>query len=106
MILIPEKVTSQRNLPHNTLRGHGCKPTKLEAGKYCHWGSVAWVEELHATDILSLTEASRLLDVLCNNSTWGPFERQVRSEIWQTPLLEAKHVPRFSSDEEISATES
>lgn len=33
------------------------------------------------------------------NSTWGPFESQVRSEFFQMPLLEAKHVPRFSNDE-------
>lgn len=30
----------------------------------------------------------------------GAFDSQVRSEIWQMPPVEAKHVLRFSSDEE------
>lgn len=28
----------------------------------------------------------------------GPFESQVRSEIWQMPPLEAKHVLRYEED--------
>lgn len=68
MILTPEKITSQRNLPKNTLRGHSCKPQKVTAWKNCHRGSV---EELHAKDILNLNEASRLLNVPSKNGTWG-----------------------------------
>lgn len=86
MILTPEKITSQRNLLNNTLRGSQLQAPEsdsIEVGKYCHRGSMAWVEELHAKD--NFTEASRLLNVLCKNGTWGLLKAKLGQKSGRCP---------------------